>query len=164
MKRAIRFSALLFPCLGALLSCSLFERVPIIFLDPTVTVSYTGGKAGSTIRFLAQVDSHPYSPTQENSYLGDEGGISYQFTAMGASAYNLTQDKPLPASFDGADEWSGGRGSYASTGISVTIDASSDVNVGDVILLMFRVDIDLKYSIIAGGVFETNTVHQFIAP
>jgi hypothetical protein len=129
-------------------------------------VSYTGGKAGRSIEFLALVDSNPYSSTQENSYLGSqEGGISFKYRAMNASALNLTQDKALPASFGGMDEWStDGRTAYVSTGIPVTIDASSDVVAGDVVLLKFRVDIDFKYSDIAGGLYLTETVYQFFAP
>jgi hypothetical protein len=165
MRRAVRFLAFLSVCLVSLVSCNLFNRVPLIWLNPKVEVFYTGGEAGGSISFLAQVDSNPYSPTQENSFLGntEEGVLSYKFTATGASALNLTLNQPLPASFGGADVWGGEKGSYASTGIPVTVDASSNATAGDVILLQFRVDVDLKYSEIAGGGWTTNTVHQFVA-
>jgi hypothetical protein len=163
MEKAVRSTGLVLACFLFLAGCGLMEqKAPLIWLDPTVTMSYAGGRAGDAmIRFYAQIDCHPYSSTEELVALPD--GLFFSYKVHDLSAFNLTQVKALQATTGGANEWSSEEScAEVSVPVMIEVDASRDVAAVDAIKLELTVEVGMHCGILQNE-YVIRKVYDFTA-
>lgn len=120
-----------------LLGCSpeAVLEVPLVFLEPEVTIEYVSGASGADIYYRFRVDSNPSSSFAEQMSNDVEGGrCFYTFNVENIQTYNITQDSLVSTS--PTSESSDADSVEASFMRLITVDGSGgNVNATDQLLV-----------------------------